>query len=199
MKTLTPKQQRFCIEYVAIGNGAEAYRRAYDAKNLQSGNARYKARDLLARVHVRATVERLREEEQQRLKKRYQVDNERVMQELIKVAFFDLGKLFDDQGTIKLPPELDQDTAAAIASIDIVARKDRDEMIRVIKIRMANKLAALDKIALMLGMYQQSNEQQSPKHQHPPGSVFQAVRDRLDNLHPDPEKSEDRAKRKPER
>ena len=153
MTTLTPKQQRFCIEYVATGNGAEAYRRSYNTKNLQSDNARYKARDLLARVHIRATIDRLSEEEQRRLKQRYQVDNERVMQELIKVAFCDIGKLFDEQGKIKLPPDLDPDTAVAIASIDIAARKDRDDMIRVIKIRMANKLVALNKIALMLGLY----------------------------------------------
>ena len=29
-KKLTPKQRKFCEEYVTTGNGSEAYRRAYD-------------------------------------------------------------------------------------------------------------------------------------------------------------------------
>lgn len=31
MQGITPKQERFAVEYVATGNASEAYRRAYDA------------------------------------------------------------------------------------------------------------------------------------------------------------------------
>jgi phage terminase small subunit len=40
---LTPKQEAFCLAYVETGNGAEAYRRAYDVKAETSHSSIYVA------------------------------------------------------------------------------------------------------------------------------------------------------------
>lgn len=50
MKELTIKQQRFCEEYVKCGNGAEAYKRAYNVKKDET--ARVNASKLLTNTNV---------------------------------------------------------------------------------------------------------------------------------------------------
>ena len=54
-RRLTPKQEAFAAEYVAIGNASEAYRRAYDATNMQTATVHARASELLnhGRVAVR--------------------------------------------------------------------------------------------------------------------------------------------------
>ena len=54
-RRLTPKQEAFAAEYVAIGNASEAYRRAYDATNMQTATVHARASALLnhGRVAVR--------------------------------------------------------------------------------------------------------------------------------------------------
>jgi phage terminase small subunit len=55
------------------------------------------------------------EERQQRL----DISVDRVLQELARIAFFDPRKLFNHDGSLKDITELDADTAAAIASVEI--------------------------------------------------------------------------------
>jgi len=44
---LTPKQERFCIEYIETGNASEAYRRAYDTDNMKVETVWREAHELL--------------------------------------------------------------------------------------------------------------------------------------------------------
>lgn len=44
---LTPKQERFCIEYFRCGNASEAYRIAYDAENMTQNTIGVRAYELL--------------------------------------------------------------------------------------------------------------------------------------------------------
>ncbi|BCD59618.1 MULTISPECIES: terminase small subunit [unclassified Nitratiruptor] len=59
-KKLTQKQEKFCLEYVKTGNASEAYRRAYNAKNMKDETIWSKASMLLERDKVRVRVEELR-------------------------------------------------------------------------------------------------------------------------------------------
>jgi phage terminase small subunit len=73
---------------------------------------------------------------------------ERTVLELARVGYADLRNLFDDNGRIKAPHELDDDTAAAIAGIDIEERTDKDgNVTRSIKIRRSDKNQALSVLA----------------------------------------------------
>jgi len=58
---LTPKQDKFCREYLKTSNASEAYRRSYDAKNMGVNTIKVKASQLLSRDNIRITVDRLRE------------------------------------------------------------------------------------------------------------------------------------------
>lgn len=57
--SLTPKQLAFACAYVELGNAAEAYRRSYDAKNMQAKTIHEAACRLLADSKVSARVEQL--------------------------------------------------------------------------------------------------------------------------------------------
>lgn len=58
---LTPKQEAFALAYVETGNASEAYRRAYDAKNMKPEVVANKASALLKKGDVRVRVDQLQE------------------------------------------------------------------------------------------------------------------------------------------
>ena len=61
MAALTPKQENFCLAYLETGNASEAYRRAYDAKNMTAGTINVKASELLANDKIAVRLSELRE------------------------------------------------------------------------------------------------------------------------------------------
>src|SRR5262245_6879236 len=63
---LTPKQEKFCQKYIELGSAADAYREAYDAKNMKPVTIRRKAAELLAHGSVSARVRALQAEHQRR-------------------------------------------------------------------------------------------------------------------------------------
>ena len=63
---------------------------------------------------MRAEVARLRRDLQVKL----EISSERVLTELSKLAFFDVRRVFNEDGTLKAISELDSETAASIAGLD---------------------------------------------------------------------------------
>ena len=61
MKLLTPKQEKFCIEYIKLNNATKAYKRAYNTTNMKASTINRKAVEVLANGNVRARVNELRE------------------------------------------------------------------------------------------------------------------------------------------
>jgi hypothetical protein len=84
---LTPKQERFCQAYVETGNGAEAYRQAYDTK-AKAQVCADKAWHLLGRVDIRLRVEALRAQ----VAKRHEVTVESILAELEQTRAFAMSK-----------------------------------------------------------------------------------------------------------
>jgi phage terminase small subunit len=190
---LTPKQNDFAMHYLATrGNASEAYRLAYDAAAMKPQTIWRRAHELLHNGKVAARIEELKVEEDGRIKRKYQVDNDRVMRELVRLAFFDIGKAFDEKGNLKMLQDIDEDTRAALAGVEVVTRgigRGDDRFVEYVhKFKLADKLGALEKLAKMLGMYREDNEQKQPPP--PVTNVYLQIRDRLDRLYPDPEKAE---------
>lgn len=61
-KHLTPKQERFCQEYIKTGNGAEAYRTVYDNKGGNLTTSKNEAADLLQKPAIRERIDELQGE-----------------------------------------------------------------------------------------------------------------------------------------
>jgi phage terminase small subunit len=109
---MTPKQERFVQEYLIDLNATQAATRAgYSAKTANEQGAR-----LLANVSVRSAIEAAKAERSERT----HITQDRVLQELARIAFFDLRKLYREDGALKAMHELDDDAAAVLAGVDVV-------------------------------------------------------------------------------
>lgn len=90
----------------------------------------------------------------------------RILQETAAVAYADPRKLFREDGSLKAVNELDDQTAAAVASVEYEDLKDGGETIgRVAKIKTRDKLKALE----MLGRNRRLWNEDSAKIQAPEG------------------------------
>ena len=155
---LTPKQKIFADEYLIDLNATRAYKVAYP-KVRKDESARVNGSKLLTNTNVVAYIdERMKERE-----KRTEITQDRVLQELTKLGFFDIRKLFDDSGKPVDISMLDDDTAACIAGLEVVdyfegAGEDREFAGYVKKYKLTDKLRAIELMGRHLGMFKDKLE-----------------------------------------
>lgn len=155
---LNARQQRFVEEYLVDLNGTQAAIRAgYSEKTAPSQASR-----LLTNANIMAALQAARA----RLAKKLEVTQERVLQELARIAFADVRDLFtwDEQQACYVPStNLTDDQAAAIASIEAeTMRFTREDGLTETKIKLKlktyDKKGALDSLAKHLGMFIERHE-----------------------------------------
>lgn len=144
---LTDKQKRFVAEYLVDFNATKAAIRAGYSQN----TARSIGSENLTKPDIQEAIQK----ERDRLLKRTEITQEKVLQEYARIAFFDPRKLFDDDGNPRPVSELDNDTAAALSGLDVVKEVDPDSGVTSYtkKYRVSNKLGALDSLAKHLGLF----------------------------------------------
>ena len=154
-KKLTPKQKRFVDEYLIDLNATQAAIRAgYSPKTANEQGAR-----LLANVSIAQTIQKAMQDREQRT----EITQDRVLQEYARLAFYDPRKLFQPDGTPKPIEALDDDTAAALAGLEVREEFEGTGQDRVFtgytkKYKLANKLGALDSLAKHLGLFEPKEE-----------------------------------------
>lgn len=138
---MTKKQKRFCEEYLIDLNATQAAIRAgYSPDTAGAIGAENLTKPEIQRAVARAMAERSR---------RTGVNAERVVLELAKVAFVNVGNVIDaTDATLK--EDAAPEDLAAIQSIKV---KDMGEMGIEREIRMADKLKALELLGRHLGMF----------------------------------------------
>jgi phage terminase small subunit len=148
---LTDRERRFVDEYLIDLNKSQAALRAgYGPKS--PGSA---ARNVMKRPRVAAAIELAMARRAQRL----EVDQDRVVQALAAVAFGDPRTLFDESGALLPLDKLPDEAAALVAGMDIVANlldggdKPVGRKEYVAKIRIADRLKALELLGKHLGMF----------------------------------------------
>ena len=145
---LSIREKLFAYLYLSNkGNGAQAAREAG-----YSGDHKNRATDLLAKPQVKAVIDR----ERARLMDKAQINAERVLQELARLAFYRFSRAFKPDGTPITPSELDDDTAAAVCGFEV--RNGG-----VVKYRWANKLQALDLLGRWLKLWDGSGDSSSDR------------------------------------
>lgn len=92
------------------------------------------------------------------LRKNLNITPERVLQEYARIAFADVRCIFDDNGTLIPIHELDDDTAAAVASVEVQTIGDKEGVMKTDthKVKMYDKLNALGVLAKRLKLYEDS-------------------------------------------
>lgn len=58
---LTPKQEKFCQDYVLTGNATQAYKLSYSASNMKPESINRAAKALIDNVNISARIKELRE------------------------------------------------------------------------------------------------------------------------------------------
>jgi phage terminase small subunit len=153
MPKLNAKQERFVQEYLIDLNATQAAIRAgYTKKNADQVSSR-----LIGKSQVAEAIAKGKEA----MAKRNGITQDRVLQEYGRLAFADIRKLYKEDGSLKAPHELDDDTAAALSSIEVVEMGGGLEVGQDIKhvpmytkkVRLWDKKGALDSVGKHLGMF----------------------------------------------
>lgn len=155
--SLTGPQETFAAGVAQGLSQAEAYRKAYPAAvKWKDATVWSRASELAADSKVLGRVQELL----QKAAAANEVTVERVIREIARIGFFDIRKLVNPDGTPKPLHELDDDTAAAIAGLE-VARVGNDlvGVGEVLKFKIADKNSALEKLGRHLGAFETDNKQ----------------------------------------
>lgn len=143
---LTGKQAAFVREYLVDLNATQAAIRAgYSARRAdQQGLENLRKPEIAAAI---AAAMRSRQH-------RTEITQDRVLQELARIAFLDPGKLFDAAGAPVPLQTLDEDTRRAVVGLDVVTVGNADAGIgQVQKVKLADKKGALELLGRHLGMW----------------------------------------------
>ena len=92
------------------------------------------------------------DERRRALAQKFELTTEKNLQEVARIAYCDPRKIMAQDGSIKLPHELDEDTAAAIASFEVSFDGS-------IKYKFWPKTQALDMANKIMGNYEKDNRQ----------------------------------------
>lgn len=148
MAELTPKQIKFCEEYLIDSNATQAAIRAGYSEDTAGviGHENLKKPYIKEYINVR----------QKELVDKLKLTQERILQEYSKIAFFDIRNAFDDEGRLRNLQDLDDQTAGAIAGIESLDEIETqgEETFKsgtLRKIKVWDKRAALDSICKVLG------------------------------------------------
>jgi phage terminase small subunit len=129
---LGPRQERFIEEYLLDLNAKQsAIRAGYSPKTAEAQGSR-----LLSNVKVqRALTARMAERSN-----RTEVAADRALLEIARIGFSDLRRLFHEDGRLKHPLAWDDDTAASVASVEVVTRNLGDGTVEYVhKIKLWDK------------------------------------------------------------
>ena len=155
---MTPAQKRFCEEYMIDLNATRAYKIAYPScKKDETANAN--SSRLLRNDKVKEYIEI----KQKELEEKSGVTQQRIIDELAKIAFADIRKAYDGNGNLKSIQDIDDETAGAIVGIESFEEyegrgEDREYIGDTKKIKMADKIRAAELLGKHLGMFKEKIE-----------------------------------------
>lgn len=143
---LEKRQARFVEEYLIDLNATQAAIRAgYSEKTAGAiGHENLKKPEIQEAIAV-AMKER---------SDRTRITADRVLQEVARLAFFDIRKAFNPDGSLKPIHALDDDTAAAIAGLEVSEVGSGEGSVAVLKkIKLSDKRASLELAGRHLQMW----------------------------------------------
>lgn len=149
MTKLTAKQEMFVREYLVDLNATQAaLRSGYSAKTARAIGTENLSKPAIGQAIAEAMKNRAR---------RTEITADRVLQELARIAFFDIRRLYRDDGSMKAPHELDDEAAAVLSGVDVTEEfagsgEDREHVGYTKKARVFDKGAALTLAMRHLGM-----------------------------------------------
>ncbi len=149
---LTPKQNRFCAEYLVDQNATQAAIRAgyspRTAMKIGSENLR------------KPEVRRCIDEALARRNARVEVKADDVLRELLRLARVDVGEAFDAKGNLKPLHAMSEDVRRAIAGVDVETSSRRDT---VVKVKFWDKVRGLELLGKHLKLFVDVHQHEAGK------------------------------------
>ena len=166
---MTDAQKRFCDEYLVDLNATRAYKVAYP--NCKKDDT---ARANSSRLLTIANIQEYISKKQKEIEKRTEVTQDMVVQELAKIAFFNIKDIYTENGTLKQIKDINDNTSRAIASIKTLQKagsmkininmEGQDKEIplehideQTIEFKTNDKVKALELLGKHLGMFNDVN------------------------------------------
>jgi len=164
-KDLTDKQAKFCDEYLGNGGDASAaYRLAYPTSiNWKPESVHRCAHQLLKNTKVVSRVSERQAARELQAKKQFEMDNQALMEELVPIVRADIGDLFDENGYLLAPKDLPDHIRRVVSEFVVREQVDGETLVRMSKIKLVDKLGAIEKVAKHIGFYREDNDQRRPE------------------------------------
>lgn len=148
----TPQQMLFALEYLLDLNATRAYRKVYGAKN--DNVAAAAGARLLRNVKVAPYIQRALE----KATSAAEVTVERVLAEIKRMAWVDIGEAYDEHGMFKPLKEMPEDVRRAIVSIEVDelwegSGEDRVQIGITRKVKFADKKGSNELLGKYLKMF----------------------------------------------
>lgn len=156
LKPLTDKQEKYCQAYVVCANQSTAYRIAYDADAMGNASVAVEACKLHADPNISLRIRELQQEAYERNK----ITIDELIQSMAGMVRFDIAELYDENGSLKSIHSIPKEVRQMIA--EYTADEIRiDSMVvgHTKKIKVIDKLAAIEKLMKHLGGYEKDNAQ----------------------------------------
>lgn len=150
MAGISKKQAVFVQEYLVDLNATQAAIRAGYSKR----TADRIGPELLGKTCVSHAVQKAMKQRE----KRTEVTQDKVLEQYARLAFFDIRKLYDDNGNLKPVRDWDDESAAAVAgveTVELLGKEGESICQSVRKIKLTDRRAALADIGKHLGMFKE--------------------------------------------
>lgn len=153
---LNRRQQKFCQQYVKLGNATKAAIKAgYSEKT-----AKVQASRLLTNANVKAYVDKLKKEAIERNK----IELDEVVSILSSLVRFDIADLYNEDGTLKELHEMSKEARLALETIEtvnITKKKKKGRKVKISKVKVADRKRSIDMLLRYFGAYRKDNEQKA--------------------------------------
>lgn len=149
-----PKHVKFVEELLVDSNQTQAAIRA--------GYSPRCARSTASAILTNPNTSRYLAERRAELAEKFEITEDRIMREYTRLAFLDIGELYDESGDILPIKDMPEDSRRALTEVTsetrTLGRGDDAEPVVVTKIKAADKRAALDSLSKILGMVKYRHE-----------------------------------------
>ena len=170
---LTPKQSLFVREYLVDLNATQAAIRAgYSEKT-----AGVIGQENLNKPYIKEAIQ----EAMDKRANKVEITADRVLEEIARLAFFDPRKFFNPDGSPIPIQDLDDNTAMALAGMDVMEEFEGSGSDRVFvgytkKFKLTDKRASLELLGKHLKLFTDKTEISNPDGSlRPPAPVYQIV------------------------
>jgi len=148
-RKLTKKQKLFVAEYQKDWNATRAA--------IVVGYKEHRASEIACRLVKKSQVQEAIEKAMAERLRKIGVHSERILTEVARVGLSDLRKLYNEDGSLKLPHEWSDEAAAAVAGVEVFEEfvgkgKDRTLAGHTKKVRSFDKVRALELLSKHLGI-----------------------------------------------